>query len=308
MKVKQFPINRATMAVLVGAAAALLLLAGPALASEQPTGQYVGAETCAGCHEDVSNAFKSNLHFKADRWVDPFQGCESCHGPGAEHAGSMDKTKIRNPAKLKAKESTEICLGCHQKGNQVHWNNGTHAMRGLACTTCHSIHNGHKRFLKATDEKDVCFQCHKQIKTELYRSSHHPIREGKITCTDCHNPHGTLGPKLISATTINNKCFECHAEKRGPFLWEHRPVTEDCMNCHYPHGSNHEKLKRAKDPYLCQRCHSHSRHPGTMYAFDPRNSGTAYQRLGTRVIYRGCVNCHSNIHGSNHPSGARFTR
>ena len=70
---------------------------------------------------------------------------------------------------------------------------------------------------------------------------------------------------MIKADWVNELCLQCHTEKRGPFLWEHAPVRENCLNCHNPHGSNHDKLLVAKQPYLCQRCHMNTRHPGTFY-------------------------------------------
>ena len=43
-------------------------------------------------------------------------------------------------------------------------------------------------------------------------------------------------------------------------------------------------------------------HPSTIY------DGVALQARSNRLIGRGCVNCHQNIHGSNHPSGQTLTR
>ena len=138
-----------------------------------------------------------------------------------------------------------------------------------------------------------------------------PLPEGKMSCNDCHNPHGSPTRPLLKTDTVNETCYECHAEKRGPFLWEHAPVRENCVNCHQAHGSNHDKLLVAPRPVLCQQCHNAAvGHPGTFY----NNSQTAESALqiggvqSQRVIGRACQNCHTQIHGSNHPSGARFQR
>ncbi|MCI0612703.1 cytochrome C, partial [bacterium] len=143
--------------------------------------------------------------------------------------------------------------------------------------------------------------CHLEVKAQIQRTSHHPIREGLMSCTDCHNPHGTLTPKMIMANSVNEQCYKCHTEKRGPFLWDHPPVRENCLNCHMPHGSNHEKLLAQNRPWICQNCHLDTRHPGTLY--DATN-----QLSSNRELARSCSNCHSAIHGSNHPSGRVFTR
>jgi DmsE family decaheme c-type cytochrome len=105
---------------------------------------------------------------------------------------------------------------------------------------------------------------------------------------------------MLVASSANETCYSCHAEKRGPFLWEHMPVTENCSNCHDPHGSNKEKMLKVARPRLCQQCHP-TAHGGTT----ARPSDLATSRF---VYNRSCQNCHFNIHGSNHPAGAFFTR
>ena len=85
---------------------------------------------------------------------------------------------------------------------------------------------------KAT-QPEVCFACHKEQRAQTHRVSTHPIDAGKMACSDCHNPHGSTGPKLLVKNNVNETCYTCHAEKRGPFLWEHGPVIDDCTNLPY---------------------------------------------------------------------------
>jgi len=197
-------------------------------------------------------------------------------------------------------ENNAICLGCHDKGDRALWRSSTHETRGLACTNCHSVMKNltPKHQLAKATEIDTCFQCHKNKRAEIWRSSHMPIREGKMTCSNCHNPHGSFGDSLLKEATSNDNCYKCHAEKRGPFLWEHAPVRENCLNCHDPHGSNNDFLLKISRPRLCQQCHSALvGHPA-----NPRNPSSVY------AIGRECQNCHSQHHGSNSPAGARFQR
>ncbi len=280
---------------------------------------FVGSESCLACHADQA-AFKGSIHEKGflhKKGLTGEQSCETCHGPGSLHADAAgDKT---NPgfatvtAFMKASPSAvnESCLKCHDDAAQSHWSGSMHEARGLSCLSCHSVHTAkaEKNLLKKANVEETCYQCHKDVKAKMSRSSHHPVKEGKMSCSDCHQPHGTEGVKMLTGGTLNETCFQCHAEKRGPMLFEHRPVSENCGACHEPHGSNHGKLLTKKTPFLCQSCHSNSRHPGTMYAGNPATAGSDnYQKLNNRAVYRNCMNCHSNIHGSNHPSGVYFVR
>jgi DmsE family decaheme c-type cytochrome len=118
---------------------------------------------------------------------------------------------------------------------------------------------------------------------------------------------------MIKAPSVNQLCYKCHAEKRGPFMWQHPPVDENCATCHSPHGSVHQWLLVEKIPNLCQGCHDSSTHPGTLYGRSSLFTGAA---PAIQSVGRACLNCHSNIHGSNAPanpanlfnSGSNFLR
>lgn len=276
----------------------------------QAPGDYVGKETCAGCHEDVATHLKLNPHGKTgvENW-DGATGCETCHGPGSAHVEEGDPAKIRNPKNLSATDVDSICLSCHERGDQSHWTGSTHQGRGLTCTSCHQIHHEGTppdQLLARGDVFNTCTSCHLSRKASLMRSAHMPMREKQMTCTSCHQPHGSSGPSLLKQLSVNENCYTCHAEKRAPVLWEHPPVKESCANCHDPHGSLHPRLLVAKLPRLCQQCHDEMRHPTQPYtAANPTGPGFF---PNSRFFDRGCMNCHSQIHGSNHPAGVRFNR
>ena len=306
----------------IPALAALLLFGLPAVVAAQEDtpppaeapaspapGGYADPGVCATCHEEVANALKKTMHGKTGvaNW-DGATLCQSCHGPGAAHAEEGDKAKIKNPKTLKADEQSVICLSCHERGDQARWQTGPHAGRGLSCLTCHAVHHDGEppaRLLKKGTEFATCTSCHLKRKASLMRSAHMPMREGSLTCTSCHNPHGSAGPSMLKQFSVNENCYSCHAEKRAPVLWEHPPVRENCANCHDPHGSLHPRLLVAKQPRLCQQCHDETRHPT-----QPYSDATATSEFfpNSRMFDRGCMNCHSQIHGSNHPSGVRFHR
>ncbi len=320
----------------------------PALAEDSMLSEangYAGEERCLECHSDkavagphaaTTIARDTALSLYSDRSLSGPHGaisnpnapaaknsCETCHGPALNHAkfqedgdgsgSTEDPTLAALRIGLKASSTSDernaVCLQCHTGGNEAMWDGSIHQQRGISCTDCHSPHSKNQKYLNGATQIESCGKCHKDIQAELQRNSHHPIREGKMDCSDCHNVHGTVADKLVSANSGNEKCFECHADKRGPFIWDHAPVQENCMTCHTAHGSSHDKLLVQKVPFLCQTCHSEAGHVGTLYAI-PANSPnkSAYVMLGNRAFNRACMNCHVAVHGSNSPSGISLTR
>ena len=284
-------------------------------------GDYVGSEVCLTCHEDQNRRFRNTVMGKVmlgnPHTPEEARGCESCHGPGRAHVdagGGKDTIPIRfgKDSKNSVAEQNAACIECHDRGAHAFWKGSPHQLRGVSCVDCHQVKqvlgerlssearynaplSENRGMLKSQPE--MCLQCHPMRRAQLLRSSHMPYREGKVTCTSCHNPHGTPNPKMLIQSTTNENCLSCHTERRGPFLWEHPPVVENCANCHEAHGSNNPQLLKVRMPRVCDSCHDSSRHP------------TQAQPLSSiKNFNRGCTNCHSYIHGSNHPSGSAFLR
>jgi DmsE family decaheme c-type cytochrome len=278
-------------------------------AAAAPSSGYVGDDICLTCHEDKSKGYQGTPHarVKDPRSPAAAKGCESCHGPGQAHVDAGGDGQIKNPKNLQPQEISEICSTCHNRSEHNQWDGSKHDSRNMSCATCHSVHEAksEKARLKTDTITETCVQCHRKEVNKVHKASHMPVREGKMECTTCHNPHGSQNVKLLrDGNSINEACATCHAEKRGPFLWEHAVGRENCTTCHDPHGSNNERMLVAKLPMLCQKCHVHSRHPATIYDNTQVNVARS-----NRVVGRACVNCHQMIHGSNHPtSGKVFIR
>jgi DmsE family decaheme c-type cytochrome len=286
----------------------LVLTTPQAAAPAQQPRTYVGQDTCVGCHETEGASLHQTAHGKAQNPRSPEgeKGCESCHGPGSAHLDDPSKPdSIRRFQQMKPRDVSDTCLTCHTRGNHTQWKGSMHDARNLSCATCHSVHSpkSEKSQLKAASIVDTCKTCHTTEVAKQQRVNHMPVREGKMTCTSCHNPHGTTNARMLrTGNWINETCTGCHAEKRGPFLWDHAPVRQACSTCHDPHGSNNDRMLVAKLPILCQGCHIGTRHPSTIY------DGNALASKSNRLIGRGCVNCHSQIHGSNSPAGNTLLR
>lgn len=274
-----------------------------------------GAKDCLECHDEAHEAaILQTPHAQRADSRTPFAAndCETCHGPSPQHRRKVEGQAVpplpnvvfgvNSPTP--AAEQNEVCLGCHEGGARTNWTASPHHSADLPCAACHTVHAVKDPVLAKASQPQVCFTCHVEQRAQSSRRSRHPIKEGKVACGDCHNPHGSIGPKLLKQASVNDTCFTCHTEKRGPFLWEHAPVRDDCTNCHTPHGSTQVRLLKTRTPFLCQTCHEEAFHPSSLYS----GTGIPPAGAGERILAKGCLNCHPKVHGSNHPAGARFTR
>ena len=253
-------------------------------------------ETCETCHEDSLKTYAGTQHAHAFARQTPANGdCESCHGPRSKHIEDPD-LDFAIPATAKA--NAAVCLQCHQGGARIGWKAGAHHNGDIGCSSCHTVmeQKSARALLSTARATDTCYTCHNDVRADMNKMSHHPVREGKMECSSCHNVHGAT-PSLMLKQTVSETCATCHTEKRGPFVWEHAPVRESCATCHAPHGSNNRKLLTGKDSFLCLSCHSYGGHINL-----PR-----YNRV-SNPYGSGCSNCHTSVHGSNHPSGQFFMR
>lgn len=275
----------------------------------------VGESTCLTCHVQAGAHFAHTSHARAFRGNPrnalEAQVCEACHGPGSDHV--QDPTAkgtliafTRNGGTPVA-EQNERCLSCHRGGAHLHWDTSIHAISDVACSDCHNpmARLSGDGLLREHSVSQTCYGCHQEQRMDFLKRSHMPLPEGRMSCADCHAPHGSVTEPLLKADSLNQLCYQCHAEKRGPFIWEHAPVREDCSNCHRPHGSNHEYLLVTARPFLCQQCHSQLEHPSDLLTVANTFGGA---NVDERLANRSCQNCHSQIHGSNHPAGVKGHR
>jgi len=275
-----------------------------------------GADTCLKCHdEDYAYSVSDIFYSKHGNRSDPRSPmarleCETCHGPGRAHASEPRVGEKRAPivgfsdhSANSVAQQNAPCLHCHTNA-LPNWQSSVHERQNIRCTSCHRIHAKKDPVLQAKSQAAQCYQCHSQQRSEFLRLSAHPVGVADLRCASCHNPHGSLNPSLLRASTVNTLCYECHAEKRGPYLWLHAPVQENCKICHEQHGSAQASLLKQRPPFLCQSCHSMSGHPSTNYS----GADVSDSFAGNFVMAKACLNCHFQIHGSNHPSGAKFMR
>lgn len=255
-------------------------------------------KSCASCHEEVDHKFGLSAHaeyFKAGKTA-LRGGCESCHGPRSLHV--EDPKPAAAWQTLTKAQQSGICMQCHAGGSRMTFMTGAHLAGEVSCTSCHAAKapRNTSAVLARARATESCYRCHATAKVQMAKVSHHPVREGRMDCASCHNVHGS-NPALLKSASLNETCNSCHTEKRGPFVWEHAPVRESCATCHDAHGSTNRKLLTKKESFLCLSCHNYGGHINL-----PRYNRTS------NPYGEGCVNCHMTIHGSQHPSGPKFTR
>ena len=285
--------------------------------TEIPGATLVGNDTCATCHADIAKDFRHAFH--AQQAVD----CEQCHGPASLHVeGGGDIAKIISFRRRSAQDANGVCLSCHARDAQIrNWTIGRHAANKLRCTDCHQTHTygakgdsntsaglnvmSQAQFTNVLDvvpeakaimqplwrANDAYLRCHETQRAQMSLPYHHPLREGKMKCADCHDPHGGPGGRNLKTANMNQLCLSCHAQYRGPFAYQHPPVSENCMLCHTAHGSPNTNLLLVSEPALCLQCHT-GHHNGA----------------GLPLIDR-CTNCHGSVHGTDTPTpsgGSRF--
>lgn len=286
---------------------------------------YIDEAMCASCHADAHAAFQPSPHNPYVR--DPHtpkdkQGCQSCHGPGGPHVAHLEQPEEIRDYILSYTKSTPLqsatgCLRCHNDTmTMVHWRRTGHAAGGVSCADCHSIHQDpqHRkpfetarktakgaripifiaapppRKLLKTDEATLCTSCHPKEGNEFRHNFHHPVPEGRLVCSDCHEIHPRrAAEKQTAAHTrlrpAKEMCVTCHAETAGPFVFEHDPVVgltgEGCMECHRPHGSQNPKMLTTFSRGVCNQCHT--------------------EKANNHFPGRSCwqAGCHVAVHGSN---------
>ncbi|MDI6869776.1 MAG: ammonia-forming cytochrome c nitrite reductase subunit c552 [Bacillota bacterium] len=254
--------------------------------SERPTPWNAG---CAECHT-------VGYDKQSKSWADLGVGCESCHGPGAEHASTGDKTKI------KVDLSNNGCEPCHGGERQV----------GQMATTGHP-----GIFLKAlgTQEnpnkenwdryaKSNCIRCHsatwilapadKKPDAERFKTGDLKNDRVGITCVVCHDPHKVTGFKAQLRKDEQTTCTQCHVSSSKIQLGSspHHPQTEMLT------GKNSDgspipglNIPAVKKVVKCIDCHM----PSGTHFFKAGTPTFTYKSKGKDVVADSCGSCHAGM-------------
>ena len=334
---KMFGMDHSFLKSIVAVSCAVIACLGPCVTAAETADnkaantQTVDVEVCEVCHAAQYEGIRSSAHWMTGDPRTPArqQQCATCHGDLVQHVENEgkgvdeDMRAFGRASMMTASEQNAVCSGCHKEASLMHWQGSGHDIGDVGCVGCHRVHREDKVRTRET-EAEVCYACHGDLRAQFHKPYGHPVRQGKMSCSDCHSSHGGVGEADLKTFSVNEVCYECHADKRGPFLWEHAPASENCVLCHSAHGAIHRGLLTRRQPHLCQSCHEptamamnplgpHARHSRLALSYrapgapdlGPNPGGRGISRL---VMAEGCSNCHSKVHGSNHPAGAKLTR
>ena len=227
--------------------------------------------------------------------------------PGAKYVG-MDQCALCHEKQVKNFKLTQ-----HARV-QLRDTTNKEEVKDLGCEACHgpgSLHvdaGGGKpkeRFIISGKGPEACFQCHLDKNAEYSLQIHHPVKEGRMSCTSCHDPHGEdiLKPKEMQVGRVNQDCAQCHREQARPHVFEHEAMREGCTSCHNVHGSINSKMLTERDNNLCLKCHAQIAMPKTPgQVFIGTFDHTPFLQQGTCFS----AGCHTAVHGSDINSHLRY--
>jgi predicted CXXCH cytochrome family protein len=237
-----------------------------------PGAKYVGSADCEQCHDEICRSFKTADHARliaqGKNGLDA--GCESCHGPCSLHEDSGGD--VKPPYSFSAGRQQPESLG------------------------------GRYPIDPARAVENTCYKCHMDVRGQFNLPNHHPVPEGRMSCIDCHPPHGGIafaggGTRLLSQ---DDNCVRCHPSQQGPFVFEHEALREGCVTCHSPHGSVNDKMLTERNANLCLKCHFQQVQNGAILIGGVDHTS----RLSQGACWS--AGCHEAVHGSRVSPSLRF--
>lgn len=189
-----------------------------------PTGDNVFEDvtqtTCYSCHQRMLAT--RNTHAPAANWL-----CTNCHDG---KAGEYNMESAGTSKYLVADPVDRTCQKCHEDVEKWEMSGNSHgAVNDGRCERCHNPHGSDHEFFLRKSIWDLCTTCHAEKATGAHilasyvfgrndgahptKGKSDPSRIGReLTCSSCHNPHGSQGKYLLrmKGSMPFNVCQRCH--------------------------------------------------------------------------------------------------
>ena len=187
-------------------------------------------EGCIFCHSGRANPVPgTNGRYSTEAFSELAIGCENCHGPGAKHIDSVksgrkvgeENPTIVNPARLSPELANNICMQCHEFGDDRVLQPGKSypdIRPGVPLDTTLTI------LMVPPDRQSPPQSDHLQHYYSMTLSKCYRASGGRLRCITCHTEQSC---RLSQAARQQEKdnCIGCHMPKRDVKFLAHTSLT-----------------------------------------------------------------------------------
>ena len=240
---------------------------------------------CLHCHASgvAQSLPDARNHYAGEPMANAGITCSGCHGDAAAHVASDGKVHTMNIDALEPVRRDSICLNCHLEGEAAVVREGKERETFLPGKNLFD----YTLFFVYKSESGSGGRATSQWEA-LLRSECKKKSGERLTCTTCHDPHGSPAGNE-SVTLYRQRCLQCHAQHG--FAERHHPEEQDCTACHMARPpSNDIAHEQVTDHWIRKRI-TNARLPmatsGELeavggFAANDRELGLAYAQMASR--------------------------
>jgi predicted CXXCH cytochrome family protein len=240
---------------------------------------------CLHCHASsvASSLPDARNHYAGAPFAYGGITCAVCHGDGSAHIASGGKVSIANIDAMEPVRRDSVCLNCHLEGQVVVVRPGKQlqsftpgdSLFDYALFFVYRGTNGSGG--RATSQWEA-----------LLKSACKQKSGDTLTCTTCHDPHGSPSP-ADRVAFYRRRCLQCH--NQAGFQQNHPPENPDCTACHMARPPSNDIAHEQVTDHWIRRTVTQDRLPlatsGDLevvggFAASDRDLGLAYAQMAAR--------------------------
>ncbi len=240
---------------------------------------------CLHCHASgaASSLPDARNHYAGTPFANGGITCMACHGDASAHVASGGKVSLANIDAMEPVRRDSVCLSCHLEGQAAVVRRGRQLenfspgdnLFDFALFFVHRGENGSGG--RATSQWEA-----------LLKSACKKASGDRLTCTTCHDPHGSPAASERVAF-YRQRCLQCH--NKAGFQQTHHRENLDCAACHMARPPSNDIAHEQVTDHWIKKTVSQERLPlattgdlevvGGMQAGD-RDLGLAYAQMAAR--------------------------